>query len=183
VITSEEGAKSRAKVIKEAIDNNIPLIKEEFIADSIAAGKVEDPEKYSLQGDTATKSAPLQTSLKSIGTKVASKSAASKSVTSSVSGSIGKSGSGKAKVKVKGRGAVDPDSNLDETGHIYDDKKLVWTASMTSADIQTGRNSYYILQLIEMDTKNGNSLTHTCTQFDTITRAHTFRLADPLATC
>eukprot|EP00756_Hemistasia_phaeocysticola_P004254 Hpha_TRINITY_DN12715_c0_g2::TRINITY_DN12715_c0_g2_i1::g.114152::m.114152/K10798/PARP; poly [ADP-ribose] polymerase len=53
-------------------------------------------------------------------------------------------------VTVKGGAAVEEDSGLVETGKIYSPKKSQWySCTMNAADVATGKNSYYILQLIE----------------------------------
>lgn len=62
--------------------------------------------------------------------------------------------SGVQKFKVKGKSAVHPDSGLDDDGHIYQsDSGTVYNVMLNLADITSGLNSYYALQLIELDTK------------------------------
>jgi hypothetical protein len=65
-----------------------------------------------------------------------------------------KSGGSKMKLKIKGRGAVDEDSGLADSAHILEERDDVWTFTGTVADVTSGINSYYILQLIEADNKN-----------------------------
>ncbi|CAH1168782.1 unnamed protein product [Phyllotreta striolata] len=59
----------------------------------------------------------------------------------------------KVKLKLKGGLAVDPDSELDHIAHVYqrDDK---WSAVLGLTDIQSGKNSYYKMQLLESDSCN-----------------------------
>lgn len=62
-----------------------------------------------------------------------------------------KSVSGKVKVKVKGGGAVDPDSGLDDLAHIYQRGKDKYTVTLGLTDIQSKKNSYYKMQILKHD--------------------------------
>ncbi|CAM6043738.1 unnamed protein product [Sphagnum compactum] len=55
------------------------------------------------------------------------------------------------KVKVKGRGAVHEDSGLQETGHVLEDGKTIYTVTLNRSELSTGINSFYVLQIIEED--------------------------------
>jgi hypothetical protein len=65
-----------------------------------------------------------------------------------------KSSSGKVKLRVKGGGAVDPDSGLDDIAHVYQSGKIKFTTTLGLTDIQTKRNSFYKLQILKHDKKN-----------------------------
>lgn len=65
-----------------------------------------------------------------------------------------KSSSGKVKVKVKGGGAVDPESGLEHCAHIYQKGKDKYTATLGLTDIQLKKNSYYKLQILKNDRYN-----------------------------
>ncbi|KAJ3339857.1 Poly [ADP-ribose] polymerase 1 [Gonapodya sp. JEL0774] len=53
---------------------------------------------------------------------------------------------------VKNSTAVDPKSAYTATHHVYRDKQNVpWTVQMVRVDAATGRNSYYVLQILESD--------------------------------
>ncbi|KAK9067559.1 hypothetical protein SSX86_011670 [Deinandra increscens subsp. villosa] len=54
-------------------------------------------------------------------------------------------------VKVKGRSAVHEASGLQDTGHILEHGKSIYNTTLNLADLSTGINSYYILQIIEDD--------------------------------
>nr|CAI5827669.1 unnamed protein product [Callosobruchus analis] len=70
----------------------------------------------------------------------------------SKSGSIyTKSVPDKLKIQIKGGTAVDPDSGLEHKAHVYQKGKDIYTAVLSLTDIQTKRNSYYKLQLLEGD--------------------------------
>jgi predicted DNA-binding WGR domain protein len=55
------------------------------------------------------------------------------------------------KVKVKGRGAVHEDSGLQDTGHVLEDGKTIYTVTLNRSELSTGINSFYVLQIIEED--------------------------------
>lgn len=44
------------------------------------------------------------------------------------------------KVKVKGRGAVHEDSGLQETGHVLEDGKTIYTVTLNRSELSTGIN-------------------------------------------
>uniref|UniRef100_UPI001CB8F76B poly [ADP-ribose] polymerase 1 n=1 Tax=Erigeron canadensis TaxID=72917 RepID=UPI001CB8F76B len=54
-------------------------------------------------------------------------------------------------VKVKGRSAVHESSGLQDTGHILEHGKSIYNTTLSLADLSTGINSCYILQIIEDD--------------------------------
>lgn len=74
--------------------------------------------------------------------KLKSKSMFTKSVPKSVT------------MKIKGGGAVDPDSGLDDIAHVYQKGPDKYTAVLGLTDLQRGKNSYYKLQVLEDDRKN-----------------------------
>lgn len=57
-------------------------------------------------------------------------------------------------LKLKGGGAVDPESGLEDVAHVYEDKDGKYNAVLAKTDIQKGKNSYYKLQLLQADTGN-----------------------------
>lgn len=59
----------------------------------------------------------------------------------------------KVKLVKKGRGAVDPASgeSIVRDYHVFDEKNILWDAMLTLADMTTGNNSYYALQLLQHD--------------------------------
>lgn len=64
-----------------------------------------------------------------------------------------KSGPSTVKLAVKNvGGAVDPDSTLGSIAHIYvDETNYGYNVVMTNIDIQTDKNSFYKMQLLESD--------------------------------
>lgn len=68
---------------------------------------------------------------------------------------IGKSKSFPSKVtlKLKDGLAVDPQSELEDVAHVYKCNDEIFNAALSLTDIQTQRNSYYKLQVLESDDK------------------------------
>lgn len=57
----------------------------------------------------------------------------------------------KVKLQLKGGSAVDPDSNLESVAHVYQDGSDKYTVVLGLTDVQSKKNSYYKLQLLEAD--------------------------------
>lgn len=57
------------------------------------------------------------------------------------------------KLTLKGGIAVEPQSGLEHVAHVYKHKDDIWNANLCLSDVQTGKNSYYKLQLLESDNK------------------------------
>ena len=60
----------------------------------------------------------------------------------------------KVRVQLKGGAAVDPDSNLVDVAHVYKNEHEIYNAVLGMTDIQSGKNSYYKLQVLESDSRN-----------------------------
>ncbi|XP_074845976.1 poly [ADP-ribose] polymerase 1 [Carettochelys insculpta] len=57
----------------------------------------------------------------------------------------------KMKLTVKGGAAVDPDSGLEDSAHVFEKSGKIFSATLGLVDIVKGTNSYYKLQLLEDD--------------------------------
>lgn len=55
------------------------------------------------------------------------------------------------KLTLKGGIAVDPKSGLEHKAHVFKHHNEVWDANLCLTDVQSGKNSYYKLQLLEAD--------------------------------
>jgi len=64
----------------------------------------------------------------------------------------------KIKLIVKGKGAVDPVSGIADDSHILEVGPVVYSATLNRTDVSTGANSFYVLQIIETDTKRSTYL-------------------------
>jgi poly [ADP-ribose] polymerase len=69
----------------------------------------------------------------------------------------------KVKLQLKGGAAVEPDSKLGDVAHVYVNKHGIYNEVLNMADIQSGKNSYYKLQVLESD--DGNRCVSTCFMF------------------
>jgi poly [ADP-ribose] polymerase len=78
-------------------------------------------------------------------------------------GMFTKSMPSKVKLQLKGGVAVDPDSKLGDVAHVYKKKDDIYNAVLSMTDIQSGKNSYYKLQVLESD--DGNRCVSTCCMF------------------
>ncbi len=58
------------------------------------------------------------------------------------------------KLKLKGGAYVDPESGLEHKAHVFKRKDALYSSVLGSADVQSGRNSYYKLQLLKHDKKD-----------------------------
>ena len=152
ILSTEEAVKEgKGKVLKDAASASIVVVKEEWLHDSLAKADMQPIQSYVLaQADGVNDL-----------TKAIDEYKAQRAVARSGSGGGGKSSglggksggkSGKIKLKKGARAAVDGDSELDETGHILEESATeIYAVTMSSADVQSGHNSYYLLQLIEAD--------------------------------
>eukprot|EP01012_Entosiphon_sulcatum_P064654 TRINITY_DN93487_c0_g1_i1.p1 TRINITY_DN93487_c0_g1~~TRINITY_DN93487_c0_g1_i1.p1 ORF type:complete len:813 (-),score=184.49 TRINITY_DN93487_c0_g1_i1:124-2562(-) len=60
----------------------------------------------------------------------------------------------KKKLTVKGRAAVAPESGVDAIAHVLDvAKDEIYNVTLSESDITSGKNSFYVLQLLEADDK------------------------------
>lgn len=64
-----------------------------------------------------------------------------------------KSSSGKVKLRIKGGGAVDPDSKLEDVAHVFQRGKEKFNVNLGITDIQRKKNSYYKMQILKHDTR------------------------------
>ncbi|XP_034943487.1 poly [ADP-ribose] polymerase [Chelonus insularis] len=62
-----------------------------------------------------------------------------------------KSGGNKVKLRVKNGGVVDPDSGLEDVAHIYQKDNMKYTVTLGITAIETNKNSFYKLQVLEHD--------------------------------
>lgn len=74
----------------------------------------------------------------------------------SLKSSLGGDGSGKIKLKVKGGAVVDPDSGLEDDAHVLVENRTnePYSCVLGMVDITRGSNSFYKLQILELDKGN-----------------------------
>ncbi|CAD5118902.1 DgyrCDS7576 [Dimorphilus gyrociliatus] len=141
VFSNEAEVKKNLKVIKEAKKNNIQVVKEDFLEEAMKVDPVSLIDKHKLcdWGDDPKQRIQKPKIRKSIMEKQREKDEKMFS------------GAEKTKMKVKGGAAVDPDSGLEDTAHLLQDKGEPYNVVLNMVDIQKGTNSYYKLQILESD--------------------------------
>ena len=147
----EEG---KGKVLKDAVEKKVAIVKEEWLLDSVEKKEMQPLKPYLLSDEAGLDEAQKLLDYKKQ-EKQQQKSGGGDKQGSGKSG-FGKSGkSGKLRLQKGARAAVDPDSGLDESGHILEQSAdEIYAVALSIADVQTGHNSFYILQLIEADDGN-----------------------------
>ena len=70
---------------------------------------------------------------------------------SQIGSRAGKEDKAATTVIVKGRCAVEVDSNLAESCHVLDEGHTVWNATMTYVNLRDDKNSYYKMQILQDD--------------------------------
>ena len=160
ISTAEAVQEGKGKPLKDAESDGIVVLSEQWLHDSLSKGEVQPIKAYVLAQQSGVDALTKLIDERQAQKKAALLSSSSKSSSSSASGKstgFGKSGgkSGKIKLKKGARAAVDADSKLDETGHIVEEsEREVYSVTMSAADVKSGANTYYILQLIELDAGN-----------------------------
>ncbi|XP_058807262.1 poly [ADP-ribose] polymerase [Phymastichus coffea] len=139
ISTPNEVEKSSSK-IEDAQDKDIHVVSEDFIEE---AKEFQDAPIMLIKKKSIAHwgSDPSSRVSKSIATKSASKGKSK----------YEKLSSGKVKLRVKGGGAVDPDSGLEDVAHVHQRGKEKFTVTLGITDIQTKKNSYYKLQILKDD--------------------------------
>ncbi|KAJ8919846.1 hypothetical protein NQ315_006375 [Exocentrus adspersus] len=143
ISTAEEVEKMGARM-KEAERFQIHVVPEDFLDEAKDnVGKIPDliiKKSLCNWGTDPTTRLPPEPSTSSLKSK--SRSMYTSSMPSTV------------KLKLKGGGAVDPDSGLEDVAHVYQDGDEKYTIVLGVTDIQTKKNSYYKLQLLAADRAN-----------------------------
>lgn len=141
VIACPQDVEKMGAKMEQAQENDIDVVTEDF---------VDEAKDY-------LNSIPILIKKKAISSwggdpsKRIKKSVAEKSAKSKSKSSYEKSVSGPVKLRIKGGGAVDPDSGLEDEAHVYQRGDEKFTATLSLTDVQSGKNSYYRLQILKHD--------------------------------
>lgn len=139
IISTPEEVERMGSRMQEAKEMKIQVVPEDYIEDAKAGGAISyitsksicdwgsDPHSRIPQDEEKSKS---------------KKSIYTKSVPSKVT------------LKLKGGLAVDPDSGLDDVAHVYKRDKMIFNCVLNKVDIQTDKNSYFKMQVLEADKGN-----------------------------
>lgn len=144
ISTEDEVSKMNSKM-EAAKELNIPVVPESFIEACEKGGAVEKI--------TESVISPWGGDVKGKVDEAIQKSAADRKK-SGKSGSRFEKSASKVTLKVVGGLAVDPDSGLDDIAHVYTDGKDKYTCVLGLSDVQTNKNSFYKIQLLESNKKD-----------------------------
>ena len=125
VIATATAAASGGAPMKEAHKRGLPVVKEGFLDACISEGRRCSEKDFLLAGEARLEE----------------------------EGGNGKrKGEGKTiRIMVKGKGAVDVDSGLADNSHVLERGGVVYSATLSSTDLASDINSFYVLQVIESD--------------------------------
>lgn len=138
VISNQKEVEKMNRRMEEVKAHDIQVITEDF---------VQEAKEYTEAPIMLLKKKTISSwggDIKSRITDVVSKSTASKSKSKFEK-------SGKVTMRVKGGGAVDPDSGLQDYVHVYQKGKDKYTATLGLTDVQSKKNSFYKLQVLKHD--------------------------------
>lgn len=148
-VSSQKEVDKMSKKMEEVKAASVRVVSEDFLLD-LGSGKglpdLLSAHAISPWGAEVSKPPAAAAAAKSAGNKAA-KNASSKVKQEEGSGKSEK----KMKLTVKGGGAVDPDSGLEDTAHVLEQGGRILSATLGLVDISRGTNSYYKLQLLEDD--------------------------------
>lgn len=143
VIASKAEVEKKGSRICEAEDHSVHVVPEEFVDKAEEhRGKIPDlVVEMALcdWGSDPNTRLPPEPSASGSGKSMKSRSIYVSSKPSKVT------------LKLKGGGAVDPDSGLEDVAHVYQKDSEKYTAVLAKTDIQTKKNSFYKLQLLAAD--------------------------------
>ncbi|CAL1526877.1 unnamed protein product [Lymnaea stagnalis] len=143
VISTKADVDKKNKIIKEAEENEIHVISEDFLS----ACKDGDIGKLIVLHSIASWGSEVEKRISQRPMKSAPKSGMSAREEAKYTKSV----PAKVKMTVKGGAAVDPDSGLAEKAHVLQDKGEPMTVVLGLVDIARGTNSFYKLQALESD--------------------------------
>nr|XP_053644979.1 poly [ADP-ribose] polymerase 1-like [Cherax quadricarinatus] len=140
VITTKDLIGGTDKKIDTAKTLNVHCVSEDFLDEVDSGGALLMIEKKSI--------APWGGNLED---KVHSGKSSTKS--STLDSRYVKSMPEKQKIKLKGGAAVDPDSGLEDSAHVYQRGGKLYNSVLGMVNVVKGTNSYYKLQVLENDDK------------------------------
>lgn len=141
-----------SKKVKESKLHDVHVVGEEFLKDLSSSDTNKDIEQLITKNNIGSWGSDLKARIKlsiESNEKVTTEKVEAKFANKSI-------GDGKVKMKVKGGAAVDPDSGLEDEGHVLLEAKTgePYTCVLGLVDIIKGTNSFYKLQIIELDIRS-----------------------------
>ncbi|XP_060555294.1 poly [ADP-ribose] polymerase 1-like [Ruditapes philippinarum] len=149
VISTTDEVHKKTKSIKEAEKADVHVVDEDFLTKVEKGGAALLITSHSIApwGSDAEKRISQGSVSKSVGKSVGKFSKRDEA-------HFTKNLPDKLKMTVKGGAAVDPDSGLESTAHVVEEKGSIYNAVLGLVDVVRGTNSYYKLQALEGDGKN-----------------------------
>ncbi|XP_051881055.1 poly [ADP-ribose] polymerase 1 isoform X2 [Pristis pectinata] len=151
-VSSKKEVDKMTKKMEEVKEANIRVVSEDFLVDLRSGKSFQD-----LLAVHGISSWGAEVALEVPEPPAAGKSAGNKAVKNASGKVKQEEGSGKSekkmKLTVKGGGAVDPDSGLEDSAHVFEQGGRILSATLGLVDITRGTNSYYKLQLLEDDNR------------------------------
>jgi poly [ADP-ribose] polymerase 1 len=131
LISNDAELKKKTAKIEMALEQNIPILNEDFIHDSVKSKeKIQDLEKYYIFKPMNKRKIVELTETKESPSKKT-----------------------KRTYKIKGKAAVDPDCEIGDDLHVLELNNDIYSSNLNMTDISRGSNSYYVLQVLEHDNK------------------------------
>ncbi|XP_019618728.1 PREDICTED: poly [ADP-ribose] polymerase 1-like isoform X2 [Branchiostoma belcheri] len=143
VISSKEDVQKMSKKIKDAKAADVHVVSEDFVTDVEKGGAA----LLIMQKSIASWGSDPHSRIATVEEKPSKSKSKSKYEEM-------ESGTKKLKMMVKGGAAVDPDSGIEHSAHVLEDKGKVYNAVLGLVDLVRGTNSYYKLQVLEADKGN-----------------------------
>ncbi|XP_072912212.1 poly [ADP-ribose] polymerase 1 isoform X2 [Hemitrygon akajei] len=151
-VSSQKEVDKMTKKMEEVKEANVRVVSEDFLIDLKSGKSLQD--LFSVHGISSW-GAEVNSEVPE--PPVAGKSTGNKTVKNTSGKVKQEEGSGKSekkmKLTVKGGGAVDPDSGLEDSAHVFEQSGRILSATLGLVDITRGTNSYYKLQLLEDDNR------------------------------
>jgi len=143
LVATEVDFKKDSGKVRKARDLKIPIIKSSFITESMEQKKRFTPDEiekndWVLESGVFKESTPRKRKQRPVDHDTKKDEPAKK----------------KRKIQIKGRAAVDEDCEIADDVHVFDDGVRVWDAHLSLADVTSGTNSYYVLQVLQDDKKS-----------------------------
>eukprot|EP00118_Oscarella_pearsei_P026283 m.309715 g.309715 ORF g.309715 m.309715 type:complete len:959 (+) comp47446_c0_seq1:38-2914(+) len=124
-ISSEAEVEKESKKIRDAEEADVPIVSVDFLEDAARGGALLKIPQYNLVSWGLNRKEEDETDG---GAKV-------------------------VKMTIKGGGAVDPESGLEDSCHVFEEDGDLYAVTLGLVDVIRGTNSYYKLQLLQSDNR------------------------------
>ncbi|XP_067018725.1 poly [ADP-ribose] polymerase 1-like [Acropora muricata] len=147
-ISSQAEVDKKSKKMQDAERFDVPVVSEDYLEAVRKGGARSMITQHSIASWGNNKAGSA------VDGAVVFNGSGSKVMKSGLEGAFAK----KMKIAVKGGAAVDPDSEMEDRCHVFQENGNIYSATLGLVDIVRGANSYYKLQLLKDDKKNSYHL-------------------------